>query len=109
SSFTDLAPRGTRPCGVSRILPYTARLKAVERDVRQRHSDRGEFFGRLAVICAGLFLSCSLLQPWPAIALSEIQREEMPLPPNDDTHGDDVERGQLPPPEMQPEPEEREP
>ncbi len=75
----------------------------------QRHSHRGEFFSRLAVIGAGLIVAAGLLQPPPALALSEIQREDVPLPPEDDTLGDDIERGKLPPPEMQPEADSEEP
>src|SRR5690554_3251659 len=109
SRFIDLAHLRAADAvasgGFCPILPP----QAAERNVTQRHSDRGEFFSRLAVIGAGLIVAAGLLQSPPALALSEIQREDVPLPPEDDTLGDDIERGKLPPPEMQPEPGSEEP
>src|SRR5690606_23627422 len=73
-----------------------------ERYVRQRHSRRNGGVNRAGVAGAGLLVAASLFWAVPALALSEIQREEVPLPPEGDALGDDIERGQLPPPEMQP-------
>ncbi|MEO3387754.1 hypothetical protein [Mesorhizobium sp. CAU 1741] len=70
------------------------------------HRHPQDLSARLGILCAILVLATGLLSASPALALSEIQREEVPLPPQEDTLGDEIEREDLPPPEMRPQPEE---